>query len=149
MTQPDDQENPIYAKARAEANLRAETPPIEEPTATGTLDESVVQRMIDQALARQAEQHRHEMDLLRGQLATARAALPATLIPEHAGGVGVDAIAETWSQYDQDLARRGEHPHQHDQSADWLARPEDVEETRVGPNAVVRVRRAVEADEAA
>jgi hypothetical protein len=92
-------EEPIYDKARGET-----------PTPTGTMDSDSVQRMIDQALQRQAVEHDAEMNEIRGQLATARAALPATLIPMNAGGVGVDTIADTWSQYDQDLANRGQHP---------------------------------------
>jgi hypothetical protein len=41
-----------------------------------------------------------------------RFATPLTLVPNNAGGVGVDDHAETWSQYDQELANRGEHPFQ-------------------------------------
>lgn len=104
------------------------------------MDADTVQRMIDQALERQQAQHQREMDQLRGQLATARAALPASLVPEHAGGVGVDTVAETWSEYDRQLAIAGQHPHQLGKSADWLARPEDVDEQRHG-NSVTRQRR--------
>jgi hypothetical protein len=129
-------ETPIYDKAHGETGSGG-------PESTGALNEETIQRMIDQALARQAESHQREMDALRGQLANVRASMPATVIPEHAGGVGVDTIAETWSQYDQSLAQRGEHPHQHGESADWLARPEDVDETRIG-NAVSRQRRTRE-----
>jgi hypothetical protein len=45
------------------------------------------------------------------QLATTRAGLPLGTIPDHAAGVGQDT-AETWSQYDQELASVGEHPDQ-------------------------------------
>jgi hypothetical protein len=124
-------EDPIYQKARDEADARADqAESAEAPAPTGTLSQDIVQQMIDQALARQAKAHDAEMSQIRGQLTAARAALPATLIPGNAGGVGVDSVAETWSQYDQELANRGEHPHQHGKSADWLARPEDVDEHR-------------------
>lgn len=45
------------------------------------------------------------------QLAQTRAGTPLGTIPDHAGGVEQD-IAETWSQYDQELAWSGEHPDQ-------------------------------------
>lgn len=45
------------------------------------------------------------------QLAQTRAATPLGTIPEHAAGVGTD-VAETWSQYEQELASVGEHPDQ-------------------------------------
>jgi hypothetical protein len=105
-------EDPIYQKARAEADERGEMPPVETPQPTGSLDEATVQRMIDQALQRQQQKHDAEIDQLRGQLTAARAALPATLVPEHGGGIGVDTIADTWSLYDQELARHGVHPDQ-------------------------------------
>jgi hypothetical protein len=38
------------------------------------------------------------------------AAAPQSLVPNHAGGIGVDAHEGTWSQYDQEQAQRGEHP---------------------------------------
>lgn len=43
------------------------------------------------------------------QLASVRAATPGGTIPDHAAGVGQET-AETWSQYDQELASIGEHP---------------------------------------
>jgi hypothetical protein len=45
------------------------------------------------------------------QLATTKAGLPLGNIPDHAAGVGQE-IEETWSQYDQELAAKGEHPFQ-------------------------------------
>lgn len=45
------------------------------------------------------------------QLASVRATTPLGNVPDHAAGVGQE-IAETWSQYDQELATRGEHPDQ-------------------------------------
>lgn len=45
------------------------------------------------------------------QLATVKATTPLGTIPDHAGGVGQE-IEETWSQADQELATRGEHPYQ-------------------------------------
>lgn len=126
-----------WKAAREAERAEAAAPTNQTPVA---MDASTVQRMIDQALERQQAQHQREMDQLRGQLATARASLPASLVPEHAGGVGVDTVAETWSDYDRALAAAGQHPHQHGKSADWLARPEDVDEQRFG-NAITRQRR--------
>lgn len=45
------------------------------------------------------------------QLASTRAGLPLGTIPDHGGGVGQE-IEDTWSQYDQELARSGNHPFQ-------------------------------------
>jgi hypothetical protein len=45
------------------------------------------------------------------QLAQARAGIPLGTIPENAAGIGTE-VAETWSQYDQELANMGEHPDQ-------------------------------------
>lgn len=45
------------------------------------------------------------------QLATVRATTPLGTIPNHGGGVDQD-MADTWSQYEQELATRGEHPDQ-------------------------------------
>lgn len=48
---------------------------------------------------------------LEAQLAQTRAGTPLGSLPWHAAGVE-DDIAETWSQHDQELAHRGEHPDQ-------------------------------------
>lgn len=61
---------------------------------------------------------------------SARGALPLTDVPEHSAGVGVDSFAQSWSLYDQELARRGEHPHQNGEHADWLAHPDKVQQHR-------------------
>lgn len=47
------------------------------------------------------------------QLATVKATVPLGTIPDHAGGVGQE-IEPTWSQQDQEMAARGEHPFQDD-----------------------------------
>lgn len=48
---------------------------------------------------------------LEAQLAASRAAQGLGTLPTHSAGVD-DEVAETWSQHDQELARRGEHPDQ-------------------------------------
>ena len=55
-----------------------------------------------------------ELDELRAELAALRTQITApavitTTIPEHGAGVGT-LIAETWSQYEQELASAGLHP---------------------------------------
>ena len=82
---------------------------------------------VEAMLKERDEAHAKELRGLRTELATARASLPQTLIPEHSGGFGVDSLASTWSQYDQELARSGEHPFANGESADWLEHPDDVE----------------------
>ena len=57
---------------------------------------------------RTAEQRITDLEL---QLAQSRAGTSTGTIPENAGGIG-DEVAETWSQYDQELAAAGEHPDQ-------------------------------------
>lgn len=51
-------------------------------------------------------QHVAEMDALRKALA---GALPTSTVPEHAGGIGTE-VAQTWSLWDQTLAKLGKHP---------------------------------------
>ena len=66
-----------------------------------------VQRMIDSALEKERESHAAELaerDARIDALQKVNAGLITTLIPEHAGGPG-NEIAETWSQYEQELAR--------------------------------------------
>lgn len=58
--------------------------------------------------ARTQEQRIADLEL---QLASVKATTPLGTIPDHAAGVGQE-IAETWSQADQELATRGEHPDQ-------------------------------------
>lgn len=38
------------------------------------------------------------------------AAAPQSQVPNHGGGIGVDNHEDSWGQYDQELANRGEHP---------------------------------------
>jgi hypothetical protein len=38
------------------------------------------------------------------------ASAPLSVVPNHGGGIGVDAHEGTWSLYDQELASAGEHP---------------------------------------
>lgn len=85
----------------------------------GYIDASTVQAMIDQAIARKDEQHAAEIADISTRLTAAEAAAEAanarvaglitTQVPAHAGGPGI-VIADTWSQWDQELAARGEHP---------------------------------------
>lgn len=44
---------------------------------------------------------------LENTLAATRAGLPLTLMPEHGAGPGGE-VAESWSQYEQELSIRGE-----------------------------------------
>lgn len=79
-----------------------------EPPGTVSLDQ--VQRMIDQALERQAAQHKLEMDALRQTLTQPVSPFPSDHpVPTHAGGIG-HTIAQTWSMWEQELASKGEHP---------------------------------------
>jgi hypothetical protein len=57
---------------------------------------------------RSTEQRLADLEL---QLAQTRAGIPGGTLPDNGGGVG-DDVAETWSQYDQELANAGEHPDQ-------------------------------------
>jgi hypothetical protein len=55
-----------------------------------------IARAVEKALAKERER--------------VAATAPISVTPNHGGGVGVDHNEETWSQYDQELATRGEHP---------------------------------------
>ena len=55
-----------------------------------------------------------ELDELRAELAALRTQITSpsvitTTVPEHGAGVGT-LVAETWSQYEQELASTGLHP---------------------------------------
>jgi hypothetical protein len=93
------------------SEYQPEHAPPASPPGTANLDD--VERIIQQALERQAEQHRQEIAELRAELSAQQATRPVTvadhLVPWHAGGVDGE-IAETWSAHDQALANRGEHP---------------------------------------
>ena len=62
----------------------------------------------DKKETRTQEQRIADLEL---QIAAQRAGTSTGTLPEHAGGVGTD-VAESWGQYDQELARYGEHPDQ-------------------------------------
>lgn len=77
-----------------------------QQSAAGYANSDEVQRAINEALTRQQSQYeahiagiRAEMDTLRG------AGVSEATVPEHAGGPGTE-IAETWSQYEQELSRQ-------------------------------------------
>jgi len=57
---------------------------------------------------RTVEQRLADLELANAQL---RAGAPGGTLPSHSAGVD-DEIAETWSQHDQEMAMRGEHPDQ-------------------------------------
>jgi hypothetical protein len=62
---------------------------------------------IERALAKERAKNQREQDALRAQI-------PSGTTPMFSGGVEHGNNAETWSQHDQTLASRGEHPLQKD-----------------------------------
>lgn len=66
-----------------------------------------VQAMIDEALTKSEEKHTEELDALRQSLTNT----PSSAVPDHGGGVGTK-IHDTWSMFEQELARAGNHPAQ-------------------------------------
>jgi hypothetical protein len=73
--------------------------PGENETSTATAPESEedrIARAVQDALAKERER--------------VGAAAPQSLVPNHAGGIGVDNHEATWSQYDQEQANAGQHP---------------------------------------
>ena len=76
----------------------AETQAVQQ-SAQGTVSIDQVQGLINAALAEQAEAHNASLQALAASM---RGSV-ASLIPEHSGGVGT-AVAETWSQYEQEQA---------------------------------------------
>jgi len=87
-----------------------EPPPMANPGFTA----ADVQAMIDKALEQQQATHETEMQDLRDIVTaqqTTLSGLITTVIREHGAGVGT-ANAPTWSQWEQELAARGEHPSQ-------------------------------------
>ena len=51
---------------------------------------------------------RDDVARLEASLLASQAGRVQTTVPEHGGGPGTE-ISETWSQYEQDLSRQGEH----------------------------------------
>lgn len=66
-----------------------------------------VQAMIEAALAKSEEKHAEDLDALRQSLTNT----PTSAVPEHGGGVGTK-IHQTWSMFEQELSRLGQHPDQ-------------------------------------
>jgi len=75
----------------------------QEATPSGSITAAQAQAMIDQALARQAEAHNEAIR----QMASSLRGSVVTFVPYHAGGPGTE-IAETWSQWEQTLARQAD-----------------------------------------
>lgn len=69
----------------------------------GSVPLSDVQRLIDDALAKEREVNASQVQALQARI-------PQSTVPATAGGLHVDDFQPTWSQYDQELANRGEHP---------------------------------------
>lgn len=69
---------------------------------------------------------RAEIEALKAADRTRRSGLATDrLTPANSGGV-FHSVAESWSQFDQELADAGQHPHQTGEHADWIRNP-DVE----------------------
>jgi hypothetical protein len=79
----------------------ADTP---QPAAPA-FSEADVQRMIQDAIASQKAEFDAQIEAVRASAA----GTPFSVITTHAAGPGLK-IEPTWSQYDQYLATRGEHP---------------------------------------
>jgi hypothetical protein len=71
-----------------------------------------IQAIVDERLSQQKEAHDAEVSSLRAEVQSMRDAARGPggdVIPANGGGIGTER-ADTWGQYDQDLANRGEHP---------------------------------------
>jgi hypothetical protein len=87
-------------------NLPDQEDPAPRFRPTGNASVQDVEKMIRQALARQDEKHNAELEALRKSY---EARLPDNWVPNNSAGIGI-GYEETWSQYDQERANRGEHP---------------------------------------
>jgi hypothetical protein len=99
MTMPGDQQPTVIVTP----NPTPETGAPVTGTPSGTVSIDLVQQAIEQALARQAEIHKAEMDDMRSSIETgvnARWQPPIAVIPAHSGGPGTE-IAPTWSFAEQ------------------------------------------------
>lgn len=109
------------------------TPPQVNPTG---LSAEQVQQMIDAQLAKIQAQHKDEMVALQSQLEAMTAAMATrgvvSLVPTHGAGPGLE-VAETWSQWEQEIARTGLGMPVHD----YIKKLEGVEG---GGNILVRVQ---------
>jgi hypothetical protein len=68
----------------------------DESGAPQETEDERIERAVQAALAKERER--------------VAAASPQSLVPNHGGGIGVDNHETTWSQFDQEMAIRGEHP---------------------------------------
>jgi hypothetical protein len=66
-----------------------------------------IDAMVSARLSASEAKHAAAIKVLSDQLKAAQRGTPITSVPFNAGGVG-EEIAETWSQYHQELANRGE-----------------------------------------
>lgn len=80
-----------------------------QPLATGLSYEDV-QRIVSEQLAQRDAQHAEEIKALKDQLDAMTAAMATrgvvSLVPAHGAGPGIE-VAETWSQWEQEISRTG------------------------------------------
>ena len=83
----------------------------EPQNAEAVSNEALMQRIADlEAQSAQIQAANERIATLEAQLAAANSARQlVTSVPADAGGLGTD-IAETWSQWDQEMAWAGTHP---------------------------------------
>ncbi len=70
-----------------------------------------IEAMIAEQIAKRDAEHKAQINALQSRLdealkANVRRGEPQTHVPRHAGGIGTD-IADTWSLFEQELARSG------------------------------------------
>jgi hypothetical protein len=85
--------------------------PAPAPTNPGSVDADSIQRMIDERIAAVESRYDKKIKALEkrhaDEMRAARGVPPVdSAVPTHAGGPG-DTIAQTWSQYHQELSRAG------------------------------------------
>lgn len=86
--------------------------PQQQPQQQQGFSQADIQAIVDERLSAQKTAHDAEVSSLRAEVQSMRDAARGPggdVIPNNGGGIGVE-FADTWSQYDQDLANRGEHP---------------------------------------
>jgi len=98
---------PLYDQTQQQQQQQ----PQQQPQQQG-FSQADIQAIVDERLNAQKQAHDAEVSSLRAEVQSMRDAARGPggdVIPNNGGGIGI-TIADTWGQYDQDLANRGEHP---------------------------------------
>jgi hypothetical protein len=106
---------PLYDQTQQQQQQQPQNP---APQQQG-FSQADIQAIVDERLAAQKQEHDAEVARLSAEVQSMRDAARGPggdVIPNNGAGIGVN-FEPTWSQHDQDLANRGEHPLQQEEAS--------------------------------